>query len=177
MDKEQLKELARILYEGGMSLRETAEAIQEQTGMSISKSTIGGWAKSGEWRQRQEIPEIKARTESPPLQRGVARRLAVTFADIETAGAAIRETAIENLKATAIAQRKITKTLDSFEDEIPPHQIAQFTNLLKAQSEVSRSMAACWDILETAGRVAEFMAENAAIDIEFEEYQPEDFAQ
>ena len=173
MDKEELKDLACDLFGQGLSLREISKVIEEQTTISISKSTLGSWAKQGKWNVREISPvRVEARTTSLPLQ----RRLEVTMADIETAGAAIRETALENLKATAIAQRKITATLEAFEEEIPFGQIGQFANLLKAQTEISRSMAACWDILETAGRVAEFMAENAAIDIEFEEYQPEDFA-
>lgn len=175
MERHVIKALAKGLYESGMSFGNIVEAVEKQAGESVAKGTLHNWKTQGGW--------LRGGSETKPLPSSVKRvtPLADNFEDmakrIDAAGQDIATIGMESIRALAIAQTKITATLEEFPDIIPTNQIRPFTDMVKAQVEIGKSVSAVWQTVEVAGRIGEFMAENIAIDIEFEEYESSELPQ
>lgn len=173
MERSVLKKLAKGLYESGVTFGGIVEAVEKQTGDTISKGTLHRWKEKGDWQKKAQAPLSPTPRRITPLAdnfEDMAKRIDTVGQDIATIG-------MESIRALAIAQTKITATLEEFPDTIPTNQIRSFTDMVKAQVEIGKSVSAIWQTVEVAGRIGEFMAENIAIDIEFEEYESSELPQ
>ena len=140
--------------------------------MTVAATTIGNWSRQDNW---QVAPNLTV-----PLVKKITP-LADNFEDIalrvEEAGQSIGSAALDNIKGAAIAQAKILATLESMPEVLEDDRaLSKFSTLIRSQSEVAKTLQLAWQSLEVAGRIAEFMAENVSLEIEFEEYGESELA-
>ena len=148
----------------GISFKRVAEELEGICGVSYSPAAIWQWQKTPEWKAyAQELD--KQRIES-----GMTR-FDNYLTELEGATEDLKDLALENLRSAAIAQNKLAKMLQAVPDTLPIETIQDFALLLKVQNEVSKGVQLCWEALERAGRLSEFMADNSTVDIAFEAYE------
>lgn len=154
------------LRTAGLSFNQIAKELNEKFGTNYSYMGVWHWQKKKEWKAyAEELVKIR-REEGIVRFEGYLAQIAQATEDITTG-------ALSQIKSLAIAQKKIAKILEKIPEHIEIETAQDLNMVLAAQERIAKAWLLSADILDRSEKLATFMAENTAIDIEFEAYENE----